>query len=65
MEAKKFIKELMALTPEEAEYLDAFEKGEYRPELLFSDNQILSNIAEHPMAAWKMRLEQGSKMIFG
>ena len=54
IEATKFIKELMALTPEEAEYLDAFEKGEYRPELLFSDNQILSNIAEHPMAAWNM-----------
>lgn len=61
MDAKKFIKKLMVLTPEEAEYLDAFEAGEYRPELLFSDSQILKNIAEHPMAVWKMRLEQGKE----
>ena len=57
-EAKKFVKELMVLTEEEKEYLDMFEKGEYMPSLLFSDNQILENIAEHPMAIWKMQLEQ-------
>lgn len=62
MEAEKFIRELMVLTPEEREYLDAFENGEYRPELLFSDSQILENIAEHPMAVWKMRLEQVLEM---
>lgn len=44
IEVKKFIRELMVLTAEEAEYLDAFEKGEYRPELLFTDNQILRNM---------------------
>lgn len=54
-EAKKFIKELMVLTGEEKEYLDMFEKGEYMPSLLFSDNQILENIVEHPMAIWKMQ----------
>lgn len=42
--AKKFIEELMVLTGEEKEYLDMFEKGEYMPSLLFSDNQILENI---------------------
>lgn len=57
-EAKKFIKELMILTPEEAEYLDRFEAGEYRPELLFSDKMILKNVEKHPMAIWKMRLEE-------
>lgn len=31
------------------------EKGEYMPSLLFSDNQILENIAEHPMVIWKMQ----------
>ena len=65
IEVKKFIRELMVLTAEEAEYLDAFEKGEYRPELLFTDNQILRNIERHPMAAWKMRSEQGPTMISG
>ena len=42
--AKKFIEELMVLTGEEKEYLDMFEKGEYMPSLLISDNQILENI---------------------
>lgn len=57
-EAKRFIKELMVLTGEEKEYLDMFEKGEYMPSLLFSDNQILENIVEHPMAIWKTQLGQ-------
>lgn len=56
--AKKFIGELMNLTPEESEYLDLFERGEYRPELLFSNAELLQNVAEHPMAMWKMRKNQ-------
>ena len=63
-EAIKFIKELMVLTEEEKEYLDMFEKGEYIPSLLFSDNQILENIVEHPMAIWKMQLEQKVEIKF-
>ncbi len=63
-EAKRFIKELMILTPEEAEYLELFETGEYRPELLFEDDKIVWNIKEHPMAIWKMKNEQGIKMMF-
>jgi len=53
--AKEFIRELMILTPEETKYLKLFETGIYRPELLFSDKQILENVAEHPMVLWKMR----------
>lgn len=30
-----------------------FAKGEYKPELLFDDSEILSRIADHPMARWK------------
>ena len=52
------IEELMVLTGEEKEYLDMFEKGEYMPSLLFSDNQILENIVEHPMAIWKVQSAQ-------
>ena len=54
----------MVLTEEEKEYLDMFEKGEYIPSLLFYDNQILENIVEHPMAIWKMQLEQKVEMKF-
>ncbi len=63
-EAKGFIIELMALTPEEKEYLELFEIGEYRPELLFEDDEIIWNIKEHPMAIWKMKNEHGMKMVF-
>lgn len=52
--AKKFIRELMVLTPEEKEYMKAFENKEYKPELLFADKNILENIKEHPMVLWKM-----------
>lgn len=44
----------MVLTPQEKEYLDAFERKEYKPELLFEDVAILENVKEHPMALWKM-----------
>ena len=37
----------MVLTGEEKEYLDMFEKGEYMPSLLISDNQILENIVHY------------------
>lgn len=63
-EAKRFIKELMVLTEEEKEYLEMFEKGGYMPSLLFSDNKILENIVEHPMAIWKMQFEQKFEMKF-
>lgn len=52
--AKRFIGELMNLTQEERAYIDAFERKEYKPELLFTDEKILSNIQNHPMAVWKM-----------
>ena len=57
---KTYIQELMMLTPEEREYLEAFERKEYRPELLFDDKIILDNICSHPMAIWKMK-EQKEK----
>lgn len=53
--AKKYIRELMVLTPEEKQYLELFEEKEYQPELLFKDAEILNNIKTHPMALWKMQ----------
>lgn len=52
--AKEFIDALMVLTPQEKEYLDAFERKEYKTELLFEDVAILENIKKHPMALWKI-----------
>lgn len=43
------------LDSNEAEFLRAFKNGEYHPELLFEDVQILERIRNHPMAMWKTR----------
>lgn len=51
----EYISDLMVLTKEEKEFLDKFEIGEYVPELLFEDKEILERIRNHPMALWKTR----------
>lgn len=50
---KEYISDLMILTKEEKEFLYRFENGEYIPELLFEDEDILKRIRNHPMALWK------------
>lgn len=52
--AKEYIALLMQIEPGELEYMEAFEGKEYRPELLFDDEEILENIKNHPMALWKL-----------
>lgn len=53
--AKEYIAGLMRVTDREMQYMESFEQKEYRPELLFSEEDILENIKEHPMALWKCR----------
>lgn len=59
--AKKLVKEyivnLMTLTNSEKSFIDKFEDGEYVPELLFEDKDILTRIKNHPMALWKTRVD--------
>lgn len=52
---KYFLQSLMSLTDSEHEYLNRFANKEYCPELLFSDEDILTRIKNHPMALWKCR----------
>ena len=52
---KRFVVELMVLTPEEQEFLIRFENKEYVPDLLFNDKDIIDRIKRHPMALWKMQ----------
>lgn len=52
---KEYISELMVLTKEEEEFLEKFENGEYKPELVFDDSEILARIKNHPMALWKTK----------
>ena len=52
--AKLFIRKLMILTDNEKEFLDRFEKKEFRPELVFENEKIIARLENHPMAIWKM-----------
>lgn len=53
--AKQYLHDLLCLTDKEKEYLTAFERKEYMPELLFEDTDILERLMTHPMALWKCR----------
>lgn len=52
---KEYIADLMQITEKEMQYMEAFEQKDYRPELLFDEQEIIENIREHPMALWKCR----------
>lgn len=52
---KAFLSELLMLDENEVAFLDAFRRKEYKPELLFVNQPILSRIQNHPMALWKMQ----------
>lgn len=53
IQAKQYIRDLIQLTEKENEYIERFIAKEYRPELLFDDDEIVTRICEHPMALWK------------
>jgi len=47
-QAKRYISDLMVLTDSEKEYLERFIAKEYRPDLLFDDEEMLERIKNHP-----------------
>lgn len=49
-----FLSNLLHLGEDEKTFIDAFNQGEYKPEALFDDPEIINRIKEHPMALWKM-----------
>lgn len=50
---KKFIGETIIIGEKEKSFLEAFNRGEYRPDYLFPDEEILKRVKNHPMAIWK------------
>ena len=48
-----FLDDLLILNNKEKEYLREFDIGNYRPNLLFDDSEIVERIKNHPMAIWK------------
>lgn len=51
-QVEKYLKGIL-LPEEDSSFWETFSKGEFRPELLFDDENILSRIDGHPMALWK------------
>ncbi|MBR5014648.1 MAG: nucleotidyl transferase AbiEii/AbiGii toxin family protein [Bacteroidales bacterium] len=49
-----FLSELLILGDAEKDFIESFNQGEYKPEVLFDDHEIVERIKEHPMALWKM-----------
>lgn len=52
---KTFILKILVLNDAEKQFLTCFTSKEYKPELLFAEQEILDRIKEHPMVIWKMQ----------
>lgn len=52
---KEFLNVTMQLTDDEVAFMYEFNNKRYRPELLFSDKEIIGRVINHPMALWKMQ----------
>lgn len=48
-----YLEKLLIPTEQELSFWHLFNRQEYHPELLFQDEEVLSRIAQHPMAMWK------------
>ena len=49
-----FLSNFLILGDAETNFIDSFNQGEYKPELLFEDGEVIERIKEHPMAHWKI-----------
>ncbi|MDR0863967.1 MAG: nucleotidyl transferase AbiEii/AbiGii toxin family protein [Candidatus Symbiothrix sp.] len=54
-EVKAYLSNLMILSDEEIAFIEQFNQGNYQPELLFKDAEILERIKVHPMAVWRIK----------
>lgn len=52
--ASDFLNVFLQFDEKEKAYLREFNKGLFRPDLLFDDSEIAKNLQGHPMALWKM-----------
>ena len=53
-----YLETLLKFTASEEEFIQRFNRGEYRPDLLFEDETIVENVKNHPMAIWKTKRRQ-------
>lgn len=53
---KSFVLQLINLSDAEVQFISKCDKGEYNPDLLFNNQEIIERIKNHPMALWKIGL---------
>lgn len=54
-----FLNNTLYMREQERLFLRHFQNGQYSPELLFEDKDILKRIEKHPMAIWKTERNKG------
>lgn len=52
---KEYLGNLFALSDREKAFVSEFRNKQYRPELLFDDDETIGRIKEHPMVMWRLR----------
>lgn len=57
-EIKTYLSNVLKLDDRESDFIKAFAERDYRPELLFEDDDILLRIKNHPMALWRCGLNK-------
>ncbi len=50
-----FLDGFLVFSENEYNFIDHFNRREYRPDILFGEGEISKRIASHPMALWKCR----------
>lgn len=51
---KSSLEKILIMTPGEKEFISRFYQKEYKPELLFTSNDIVERLKNHPMIKWKL-----------
>jgi len=54
-EIAEYLSRVLVPDAEELSFWQEFSRKQYRPELLFKDEEVVSRVKLHPMAAWKCR----------
>jgi predicted nucleotidyltransferase component of viral defense system len=62
LRVSKYLKKLFVLEKGERDYLDAFKRNEYKPELLFEEADIVERVRYHPMAMWKIMKKRSQEV---
>lgn len=60
-EVCSYLEDLMQLSDNERLFIERFANNEYQPGLLFEDKEIVDRVAKHPMALWKIKVEDSRK----